>query len=172
MTELIPVLTKEEISEKVQALGRRISIDYKDRELVIVSVLKGAFIFLADLVRQLTIPVQIDFVRTSSYGKGTDSSGSIVLSKDIELDIKDKDVLIVDDIVDTGLTLSYLIEHLRSFGPKTVKIYALLAKYERRQMAVRVDYACHEIMKGFLVGYGLDYAEDYRHLPAIYHLKL
>ncbi|MDD4464800.1 MAG: hypoxanthine phosphoribosyltransferase [Desulfobacterales bacterium] len=172
MSELVPVLTKEEIDEKVRAISRRISNDYKDHELVIVSVLKGSFIFLADLVRYLTIPVQIDFVRTSSYGSGTVSAGSIVLSKDIELDIKGKDVLIVDDIVDTGLTLSYLIEHLRSFGPRTVRICALLAKHERRQIAVQVDYVCHEFMQGFLVGYGLDYAEAYRHLPAIYHLKL
>ena len=156
----------------VDDIARKISSDYQGCELVLVGVLKGAFHFLSDLARQLTVPVQIDFVRVASYGAGTASSGRIRLTKDIEIDIRDRHVLIVEDIVDTGLTLTYLINHLQSFGPRSVKVCTLLDKQERRQAQVGVDYAGHTLEKGFLVGYGLDYAENYRDLPEIYHLKL
>lgn len=122
MTELLPFMTKEDIDKKVSALARRISADYENRDLVIIGVLKGSFIFLSDLVRRLTIPVQIDFVGASSYGSGVSSSGSIRLTKEIGVDVKGKDVLLVDDIIDTGLTLAYLVDHIKSFGPKSVRI--------------------------------------------------
>ncbi len=172
MPELVPVFTKDQIQKMVAAVARRISYDYKGRTLVLVGVLNGAFMFLADLVRELSIPVQIDFVRVASYGAGTASSGKINLTKDLELDIQNKDVLVIEDIVDTGLTLSCLIDHLKSFGPRSVRVCALLDKRERRERAVPVDYTCQVVKKGFLVGYGLDYAEDYRSLQDIYQLKL
>ncbi len=171
MPELIPVLRKEEIEASTASVARQISSDYKGRPLVVIGVLKGAFIFLADLVRRITIPVQVDFVRAASYGSGATSSGKIKLTKEVDIDITGKDVLIVEDIVDSGLTLTYLMDHLKQFKPETVRVCTLLDKYERRQSKVKVDYACHTIEKGFLVGYGLDYNEAYRELPAIYHLK-
>lgn len=171
MPELIPVLRKDEIDSKVAEVARRISTDYKNSEPVLVGVLKGAFVFMSDLMRRLTIPVQIDFVCASSYGKGTSTSGNIKLIKELGIDIYEKDVLIVEDIVDTGLTLAYLIEYLKSFGPKSVGVCAMLDKLERRGIDIRIDYSCHVVKEGFLVGYGLDYAENYRNLPEIYHLK-
>lgn len=172
MTELLPFMTKEDIDKKVSALARRISADYENRDLVIIGVLKGSFIFLSDLVRRLTIPVQIDFVGASSYGSGVSSSGSIRLTKEIGVDVKGKDVLLVDDIIDTGLTLAYLVDHIKSFGPKSVRVCIFLDKKERRKTALMIDYTCQVVESGFLVGYGLDYAENYRNLPEIYQLKL
>lgn len=171
MAELIPVLTEDEIKKLVADVAQKISDDYKDSELVLIGVLKGAFVFMADLMRKITIPVKIDFIGISSYGSNTVSSGKINLTRDIEIDIKNKDVLIVEDLVDTGLTLKYLINYLKSFDPKSVKICTLLDKYERRETEIDVAYPCHRIEKGFVVGYGIDFAEDYRNLPAIYHLK-
>jgi hypoxanthine phosphoribosyltransferase len=115
---------------------------------------------------------EIDFIRLSSYGSDVSSSGDIRLTKDIEVDIKDKDVLIVEDIVDTGLTLKYLIDYLRSYHPKTIKVCVFIDKHERREADIAIDYSCHDVANGFLVGYGLDYNEDYRYLSGIYHLKL
>ncbi|MCG2757103.1 MAG: hypoxanthine phosphoribosyltransferase, partial [Desulfobacteraceae bacterium] len=171
MAELIPVLNEDKIEKLVADVAKKISDDYKDSELVLIGVLKGAFVFMSDLMRRITIPVKIDFVGISSYGSNTVSSGKIRLTREIEIDIKNKDVLIVEDIVDTGLTLKYLIDYLKSFDPKSVKICALLDKHERRKTEINIDYPCHRIEKGFIVGYGIDYAEDYRNLPAIYHLK-
>ena len=118
---------------------------------------------------QTTEHVKIDFLQASSYGADTVSSENIVLKKDIDVEIRDKDVLVVEDIVDTGLTLAYLIDHLKGLGPKSIKVCAMIDKSERRKAAVKVDYVCTTVEKGFLVGYGLDYAEDYRNLPEIYH---
>lgn len=171
MPELIPVLSKEDIEKSIAGLAEIISADYRHRELILVGVLKGAFVFLADLIRQLTIPVKIDFIRTASYGDQTSSSGTIRLTKELEIDINGKDVLVVEDIVDSGITLRWLTDYLNGHGPASVKICALVDKRERRQVDVHVDYVCHVVQEGFLVGYGLDYAEDFRHLPAIYHLK-
>lgn len=156
----------------VARVARRISSDYQDRELILIGILKGAFVFLSDLVRHLTIPVKLDFIRVCSYGSDVSSSGNIRLTKEIEIDVNNKDVLLVEDIVDTGLTLSFIIDYLKTFNPKTVKICALLDKHERRSENIKIDYACHEAAEGFLVGYGLDYNEDYRYLAGIYHLKL
>ena len=172
MPELIPVLKKSDINNMVSQVARRISSDYQDHELILIGVLKGAFVFLSDLMLNLSIPVQVDFIRVASYGSDTSSSGRINLTKAVEIDVKNKDVLVVEDIVDTGLTLSYIIDYLKSFEPKTVKVCTLLDKRQRRQANVKIDYACHIVTEGFLVGYGLDYDEDYRDLPEIYQLKL
>jgi hypoxanthine phosphoribosyltransferase len=173
MPDFTLVLNKDEIERQISEIAKIISADYQGQELVLVGVLKGAFLFLADLARELKLDnLKIDFVQASSYGGDTISSETIVLKKDIDVDIRDKDVLVVEDIVDTGLTLAFLVDHLRRFGPKSIKVCAMIDKKERRKAAVAVDYACTTIEKGFLVGYGLDYAEDYRNLPEIYHLKL
>lgn len=172
MPDLISVLEKDDIAKRVVAVARRISIDYKDRDLIVIGILKGAFIFLSDLVRNLTIPAKIDFIGVSSYRSGTSSAGTIRLTKEIEIDLKGKDVLIIEDIVDTGLTLTFLIDYIKSFNPGSVKACALIDKHERRETEVEIDYVCQVVSKGFLVGYGLDYAEDYRGLPGIYQLKL
>ena len=172
MPEFIPVLKKDDIDKMVVAVARKISSDYKDRELILIGVLKGSFVFLSDLIRNLSIPVKVDFVGVSSYSDKTSSSGKIQLTKNIEIDIKNKNVLVVEDIVDSGLTLAWLIDYLMSFEPETVNVCALLDKRERRKTQIQIDYTCHVVQEGFLVGYGLDYAEDYRNLPEIYHLKL
>jgi hypoxanthine phosphoribosyltransferase len=172
MSELIPVLSAEEIDLLVSDLAQRISSDYQGRELVLVAVLKGAFIFLSDLVRKLSIPVKIDFVQAASYGSGASSCGQIRLAKEIGVDIAGCDVLLVEDIVDTGLTIDYLLDYLRSFHPRSVAVCAMIDKRERREREVPVAYVGRGIERGFLVGYGLDFAEDYRHLPGIFHLKL
>jgi len=172
MPELIPVLTREEIKKRITGIAVQISKDYENRELVLIGVLKGAFVFLSDLIRHLTIPVQLDFVSVSSYGSGTSSTGEIRLTKDLSIDINGKDVLIVEDIIDSGQTLQWLSNYLSSLCPNSVKICTLIDKRERREEQISVDYSCHTVEEGFLVGYGLDYAEDYRYLPGIYHLKL
>lgn len=172
MAELIPVLKQDDIQKRISVIARRISADYKDRELVLIGVLKGAFIFLSDLIRQLTIPVQIDFISAHSYGASTFSSGNICLTKGLDIEVANKDVLIVEDIVDTGLTLSRLVDYIKSLGPASVKVCALINKLERRESELKIDYVCHVVKKGFLVGYGLDYAENYRNLPEVYCLKL
>ncbi|MFO7553579.1 MAG: hypoxanthine phosphoribosyltransferase [Desulfobacterales bacterium] len=171
MPELIPVLTKNDIDNLVARVAHRISSDYQNHELILIGVLKGAFIFLSDLVRHLDIPVKIDFIRVFSYGSDVFSAGDIHLTKGVEVDIKNKDVLIVEDIVDTGLTLKYLIDYLRSYHPKTIKVCAFIDKQERRETDINIDYSCHGVTEGFLVGYGLDYDEDYRYLSGVYHLK-
>jgi len=173
MPDFTCVLDKNKIKKQISRIAKTISADYRGRELVLVGVLKGAFLFLADLARELTVErVKIDFLQASSYGADTVSSENITLKKDIDIDIRGKDVIVVEDIVDTGLTLSYLIAHLKTFSPKSVKVCAMIDKKERRKSAVHVDYVCCSVEKGFLVGYGLDYAEDFRNLPQIYHMKL
>ena len=173
MPDFTSVLEKDEIKQHITRVAKIISADYQGRELVLVGVLKGAFLFLADLARELTLEhVKIDFLQASSYGADTVSSENIVLKKDIDVDVRGKDVIVVEDIVDTGLTLAYLIEHLKTFDPGSIKVCAMIDKKERRKAAIQVDYVCATVEKGFLVGYGLDYAEDYRNLPAIYHMKL
>lgn len=172
MPEFIPVLKKDEINKMVVDVAHKISSDYKERELVLIGVLKGAFIFLSDLIRNLTIPVKVDFVGVSSYGNNNSSSGKIQLTKNLEVDIKDKNVLVVEDIIDSGLTSAWLVDYLKSFQPETVNVCALIDKRERRETEIQIDYTCHVVKEGFLVGYGLDYAENYRNLPEIYHLKL
>jgi len=172
MPKLIPVLTEKEIHDKVGYIAQKISQDYQHRQLVLIGVLKGAFIFLADLARQLSIPVEIDFIRYESYGNNDASSGKVRLCSDITTDIKGKDVLIVEDIIDSGLTMAELVRHLETFHPGSIGICAFIDKSERRQIDCQADYLCHTVESGFLVGYGLDYAQKYRNLPALYHLNL
>ncbi len=173
MPELIPVIDKDTIARCVANAAKQISADYQSTELLMVGVLKGAFIFMADLVRQLTLKtVAIDFVRLSSYGNGTSTSASMCLLMDTEADVTDKDVLIVEDILDTGNSLAFLSEHFKAKGARTIKICVLIDKRERRQMELKPDYVCHTVEQGFLVGYGLDCAEAYRNLPEIYKLNL
>jgi hypoxanthine phosphoribosyltransferase len=169
--ELVPVLSRDEIAQKVKSLAREISEDYTGKDLCIIGVLNGVFVFLADLVRELTVSVQIDFVRLASYGSGTVSSGNIQTTKEIELDLKDRDVLVVEDIVDSGLTVDFLLKYLKQFHPKSIKVCAFIDKIERRQVQVPIDYVGHVVEGGFLVGYGLDFDQKYRGLPEIYHLK-
>lgn len=171
MPELIPVLSETDIETSVSRIADRISNDYKNQKPLVIGVLKGAFIFLADLLRKLAIETQVDFISVSSYGSGTETSGKVSITKDIRMDVANRHILIVEDIVDSGITLQFLINRFQKAGAASVRICTLIDKKERRQTDVRIDYACHEIAEGFLVGYGLDYAENYRHLPAIYHLK-
>ena len=171
MPEFIPLISKEEIQEKTREIGQKIAQDYKDLDLVVVGVLKGSFVFLADLVRQIPIDHEIDLIGASSY-EGTSSTGQIVFTKQPDLELKGRDVLLVEDIVDTGRTLAKIVEFMQLLNPASVKICTLIDKSERRQTAVNVDYSCFSLDKGFIVGYGLDYDEKYRNLPAIFDLKL
>ncbi|MFH1983945.1 MAG: hypoxanthine phosphoribosyltransferase [Pseudomonadota bacterium] len=171
MPELIPVLDSEDIHRMTATMAERLSLDYQGKDVVMVGVLKGAFLFLADLVRLMSIPVKIDFVRASSYGSGTETTGCVQLEKNRVIDVAGKDVLIVEDIVDTGLTLHCMVSHFQSLGAASVKVCTLLDKQERRRVPIEADYVCHAVDDEFLVGYGLDFDESYRELPGIYHLK-
>ncbi len=165
------LLTEQEIANTVDALSERLNRDYAGKTVLMVCILKGAAVFFCDLIRKLDFDVRLDFMSLSSYGNATDSSGAVCLRKDLDVSIKDMDVIVVEDIVDSGLTMSYLVDNLRSRGPKSVKICALMDKPSRRKAAVTVEYSGMEIPDAFVVGYGLDYAERYRHLPYIAVLK-
>jgi len=164
------LLSREDIARRVAELAAQISRDYAGRDLVMVGVLKGAFIFLADLVRALPFPVEVDFVRVKSYGAGTVSSGEIKVTKDVEERLQDRDVLIVEDIVDLGLTLDFLRKHLLTHQPRSLNICCLIDKRERRAVEVPLDYTGFVVEKGFLVGYGLDCGEKNRTWPEVYEL--
>jgi len=165
------LLAKEDVHRRVGRLAREISRDFAGREVLLVGVLKGAFIFLADLARRVSIPVQVDFVRLASYGAGRESSGKIRITKDLETSVRGKDVLIVEDIVDTGLTLEYLFGRLKARRPRTLKTVALLDKPSRRKTRFRPDYVGFTIEDRFVVGYGLDCDEEYRNLSGIYVIE-
>jgi hypoxanthine phosphoribosyltransferase len=167
---LKPLIAKEEIQERVTQLAREIATDYGAAEPVLVGALKGAFVFLADLLRQLTLEAAVDFVQVASYGSATVSSGSCVFKKDISIDIRGRDVLLVEDIVDTGHTCRFLLDRLALKKPRSLKLCALLDKKSRRTAPVAIDYCGFAIDEGFVVGYGLDYNERFRGLPAIYRL--
>jgi len=152
---------------RVAELGEEISADYAGRDLLLVGVLKGAVFFMADLMRQLTIPCEIDFMAISSYGDSTDSSGVVRILKDLDINIEGRDVLVVEDIIDSGLTLSYLVRNLEAREPATLEICALMTKPERREIEVPVRYIGFEIPNRFVIGYGLDFAERYRNLPYV-----
>jgi len=158
----------QEIADRIQELGREITTDYSGRSLVLIGVLKGAFMFLADLARNIDLPVEIDFIRVASYGDATTTSGTIRLTTIPEIDLTGKDVLLVEDIVDTGSTLAWLRQYFKEHQARSVKMCALVDKYERREQEVVVDYSGFLLEKGFLIGYGLDHAEQFRNLPAIY----
>lgn len=159
------LLSEQEIADMVKGLGRQISEDYKDKNLLMVSVLKGSVVFMADLMRAITIPCRIDFMSVSSYGSGTKSSGTVKIQKDLDLDLRGYDLLIVEDILDSGKTLSHLVELLSLRGPKSIKICTFLDKPERRTANIKADYVGTSVPDEFVVGYGLDYDEKYRNLP-------
>jgi hypoxanthine phosphoribosyltransferase len=161
----------ERLHARIGELGARITTDYEGKDLLLVGVLKGAVFFMADLMRELALPCEIDFMAISSYGAGTDSSGVVRILKDLDLNIAGRDVLVVEDIIDSGLTLSYLMRTLRARRPATLEICTLLTKPERREIDVPVRYVGFEIPNRFVIGYGLDFAERYRNLPYIGVLK-
>ena len=165
------LITEEEIRERVQQVGQRISMDYEGKKLFCLGVLKGCFIFMADLLRQVDLPCTMDFMAVSSYGVGTTSTGAVRITKDLSFDIEGRDVLIVEDILDSGATLHYLTQYLQNRRPASIRIATLLDKPSRRKAPVTPDYACFTVPDEFVVGYGLDYAERYRNLPFIALLK-
>lgn len=165
------VIDSETLHRRVAELGAEVTRRYQGKPLVVVCVLKGAFLFFADLVRHIAIPnMEIDFVRMSSYGSGTSRGKQIIFSKDMEVDVSGKHVLLVEDIVDTGHSVSFLLEVLTRRGAESIAICAAIDKYERREVSLTVDFAGFPIQKGFIVGYGMDYAEKYRELDAVYEL--
>jgi hypoxanthine phosphoribosyltransferase len=164
---LNPLLSQEQIASIVQHLADQISKDYGGKELVLVCILKGAFMFLSDLVRNLKVPVKIDFVRLASYGSGMKTRGIIEITKDVEIPIEGKDVLIIEDIIDSGRTLQFLKDRLSLANPHSVKICALLDKKARREVEMEADYLGTEVDDVFIVGYGIDFNEDYRYLPEV-----
>ena len=169
---LSPFISKQKINELVKTLGKTISEDYSkiltpDESLVVVVTLKGAMLFGSDLIREIQVPIELDFVRLASYGTGTKSSGAVRFLKDMESSPEGRHILVLDEIVDSGRTLAFLVEHLKAFTPKSVRLCSLLSKPSRREVEVKLDYLGTEIEDKFVVGYGLDFGEKYRNLPDI-----
>jgi hypoxanthine phosphoribosyltransferase len=165
------LIDEDRLRSRVVELGEEISADYAGRDLLLIGVLKGAVFFMADLMRTLTIPCEIDFMAISSYGAQTDSSGVVRILKDLDINIEGRDVLVVEDIIDSGLTLSYLMRNLESREPASLEVCALLTKPERREVELPTRYVGFEIPDKFAIGYGLDHAEKYRNLPYVAALK-
>jgi len=165
------LFTKEQIAAKVVELGAQISKDYSGQDILMIGVLRGAVLFMADLARAITVPVALDFMAVSSYGSSTTSSGVVRIIKDLDESVQGKHILVVEDIIDTGLTLNYLLDNLKSRNPASIKLCTLLNKPDRRKTPVAIDYNGFTIPDEFVVGYGLDYAEKYRNLPFIGILK-
>jgi len=163
--------TETEIQEKIKQLGKQISKDYEGKNPIMICILKGGIVFLSDLMRSISIKVELDFMSLSSYGNSTKSSGVVRIKKDIDADILDRDVIIVEDIVDSGLTLKYLDEYFMQHNPASVKICTLLDKPKAHKIDINIDYVGFEVGNEFVVGYGLDYAQKYRNLPYIGILK-
>lgn len=161
------LLTEEQLKEKVQELGAQISRDYEGKNLLLVGLLKGSVVFMSDLMRAITVDAGIDFMSVSSYGKAAKTSGVVKIIKDLQEEIADYDVLIVEDILDSGMTLSYITQLLQARGPKSIRLCTLLDKPERHKVDVHIDYLGFTIPDEFIVGYGLDFAERYRNLPYI-----
>jgi hypoxanthine phosphoribosyltransferase len=161
------LIDAETLQNRIRELGEEISTDYAGRELLLVGVLKGAVFFMADLMRSIAVPCEIDFMAISSYGASTDSSGVVRILKDLDINIEGRDVLVIEDIIDSGLTLSYLLRNLESREPASLSVCALLTKPERREIEVEVRYIGFEIPNKFVIGYGLDFAERYRNLPYV-----
>jgi hypoxanthine phosphoribosyltransferase len=161
------LVTQEDLERRVRELGEQISRDYAGKDLFLVGVLKGAVFFLSDLMRSLEVPCEVDFMAVASYGSSTDSSGVVRILKDLDATIEGKDVLIVEDIIDSGLTLSYLLRTLRAREPRSLEVCALLTKPERREVDLPIRYTGFEIPNKFVIGYGLDHAERYRNLPYV-----
>jgi hypoxanthine phosphoribosyltransferase len=165
------LLTEEQIQQKVKELGQQLSKDYEGRNPLIICVLKGSFVFTGDLIKRMNIPIEIDFIALSSYGEGTQSSGKVRVMKDLDVSVEGRDVLVVEDIIDSGLTMSYFTDVLKRRDASTVKVVTLLDKPERRKVDMKADYSGFTIPDAFVVGYGLDYAEKFRNLPYIGILK-
>jgi hypoxanthine phosphoribosyltransferase len=163
------LITKEQIETRIEELGNQISKEYEGKNLYVLSLLRGSFIFAADLVRHISVPTKIGFMTTSSYGHNEQSSGSVKVVNDIPDNIEGYDVLIVDDIVDTGITMSFVFDHVKSLGAKSVKSCVLLDKPERRKIDIVPDYCCFEIPDLFVVGYGLNYGDYYRNVPYVFN---
>ena len=161
------LIEQDALGARVAELGEEISADYEGREVLLIGVLKGAVFFMADLMRHVRVPCEIDFMAISSYGAATDSSGVVRILKDLELNIRDRDVLVVEDVIDSGLTLSYLMRNLGAREPASLEVCALLTKPGRREIEVPVRYVGFEIPNRFVIGYGLDFAERYRNLPYV-----
>ena len=165
------LITDDDVQAKIRELGDRITEDYRGRDLLLIGVLKGAFVLMADLSRNIRLPLQFDFMAVSSYGAATKTSGVVRIMKDLDRDIDGKDVLLVEDIVDSGLTLAYLLRNLRARKPASLEVCALLQKPEVQQVPLDIKYRGFEIPPVFVVGYGLDFAEKYRNLPYVATLK-
>lgn len=165
------LLSEEEIKEKIAEMGKKISEDYKGKDLILIGVLKGSVPFMADLMKRIDIYCNMDFMAVSSYGNSTETTGVVRILKDLDFEIENKDVLIIEDIIDSGTTLKYLKKYLKSKNPNSVEIACLLNKPERREVEIDVKYLGFDVPNYFLVGYGLDYAEKYRNLPYVGILK-
>ena len=161
------LVTREEIAEAVKKLGAQITADYQGKDLIVIGILKGAIVFYSDLIREIDLPLRTDFMAVSSYGSATKTSGVVQMRKDLDRDITGMDVLIVEDIVDSGVTLNYLKRNLADRGAASIRIVTLLDKPARRRVDLKADYFCFQIPDEFVVGYGLDYDEKYRNLPDI-----
>lgn len=161
------LLNEEELNKKVKEIGKKISEDYKGKDLILIGVLKGSVVFMADLMKEINIPCNMDFMAVSSYGNSSETTGVVRILKDLDFEIENRDVLIVEDIIDSGVTLKYLVDYLKGRKPASIEIVCLLNKQERRQADIDVKYIGFDVPDYFLVGYGLDYAEKYRNLPYI-----
>ncbi len=170
--KLTLVYSEADIAERLDHIAAQVNRDYEGKELVVVCVLKGAFMFFSDLLKRVTVRPEIDFVRCASYGKGTNSTKTISFTKDLEVSIQHKHVLIIEDVVDTGHTIDFLMRQLQARGAASIRLAAIVDKVERREVDVRVDYPGFALQKGFIVGYGMDYAEKYRELGAIYEAEV
>lgn len=164
------VYSREIIAERVRHIASEVNRLYEGKDLVVICVLKGAFMFFSDLLKELTVRPKVDFVRLASYGSGMQSAGDVMLLKDVELSLEGKDVLIVEDVIDSGHTMDFLLQLFRVRGASSLRLAVLVDKKERREVDVRPDFVGFSLVKGFIVGYGLDYAERYRELPAIYEV--
>lgn len=165
------LLSEEKLAKRIAEIGAEITADYAGKEILMIGVLRGAVIFMADLARSIKVPVAIDFMAVSSYGVGTTSSGVVRILKDLDENVEGKHILVVEDIIDSGLTLNYLLDNLKSRKPASIKLCTLLNKPDRRKVDVKIDYNGFNVPDYFVIGYGLDYAEKYRNLPFIGILK-
>jgi hypoxanthine phosphoribosyltransferase len=169
-SSIATLYSDQQISRRVEELARQISADYAGKEPLLVGVLKGSFVFMADLVRQLTIPVRCDFVKLSSYGLGTESTGQVKLQLDLTIPAEGQDIILIEDIIDTGTTIPWLIDHLQKKKPRSIRLCTLLDKPARRKTPVHIDYLGFTIADHFVVGYGIDCSEQFRQLPFVGHL--
>lgn len=162
------LFNKDDIKTRVKELGKAVSKDYKNKELIIISLLRGGFIFAADLVREINVPVEIDFMTTSSYGSDEETSGKVDIVNNFRAEVTGKDVLIVDDIMDSGITMRYVVEHFKKYNPRSIRTCVMLDKPSRRRVEIKPDYAGFTIPDVFIVGYGLNYGNHYRNIPYIF----